>query len=40
MIGLFRLTLNDFAIADADVETIIADLNAHRLQIVRHRMKS
>ena len=25
MIGLFRLTLKDFAIADADVETIIAD---------------
>ena len=39
MIGLFKLTLKDFAIADADVETIIADLNAHRPQIV-HRMKS
>ena len=40
MIGLFRMTLKDFAIADADVETIIADLNAHRPQIVRHRMKA
>ena len=40
MIGLFRLTLNDFAIADADVEAIMADLNAHRPQIARQRLKS
>ncbi len=39
MIGLFKRTLKDFAIADADVETIIADLNAHRPQIVRPREK-
>ena len=37
---LLKLTLKDFAIADADVETIIADMNAHRPQIVRRRMKS
>ena len=40
MIGLLNRTLKDFAIAEDEVETIIADLNAHRPQIVRHRMKS
>jgi hemoglobin len=39
MIDLFRLTLRDFDIADADVETIISDLNLHRPQIVRRRME-
>ena len=36
MIGLLRLTLEDFQIAAADVRTIVADLNARRAQIVRH----
>lgn len=39
MIDLFRLTLRDFHIADADVETIISRLNLHRRQIVRHRIE-
>jgi hemoglobin len=36
MIALFELTLQDFQIAAADVRTIVADLNAHRAQIVRY----
>jgi hemoglobin len=39
MIDLFRLTLREFDIADADVETIISHLNSHRPQVVRHRME-
>jgi hemoglobin len=39
MIDLFRLTLRDFDIADADAETIISHLNLHRPQIVRRRME-
>jgi hemoglobin len=39
MIDLFRLTLRDFHIADADVETIISHLNLHRPHIVRRRME-
>jgi hemoglobin len=35
MIGLFRSVLQESKIADADVETIMADLNAHRVHIVR-----
>jgi hemoglobin len=34
MIGLFRSTLRDFGIAAADVEAIIAALDAHRPHIV------
>jgi hemoglobin len=34
MIGLLRVTLADFKIADADVKTIIADLDARRRDIV------
>jgi hemoglobin len=36
MIDLFKLTLEDFQIAAADVAKIIAGLNAHRAQIIRH----
>jgi hypothetical protein len=32
---LFRATLAEAEIVDADVDTIIADLNAHRTHIVR-----
>jgi hemoglobin len=35
MIGLLRLTLEDFQFAPADVRTIVADLDARRAQIVR-----
>ncbi|MET0633070.1 MAG: group 1 truncated hemoglobin [Xanthobacteraceae bacterium] len=34
MIGLLRVTLADFKIADSDVKTIIADLDARRPNIV------
>jgi hemoglobin len=37
MIGLFRSVLEESAIADADVEVIMADLNSHRVHIVRSR---
>jgi hemoglobin len=37
MIGLLRLTLEDFQIASADVSMIVAGLNAHRAQIVARR---
>ncbi len=39
MIGLFRATLEESKIAEADVEAIIADLNAHRGYIVQGRAK-
>jgi hemoglobin len=35
MIELFRATLKESEIVDADVDMIIADLNAHRIHIVR-----
>jgi hemoglobin len=35
MIGLFRATLEETKITEADVEAIIADLNAHRTYIVQ-----
>ena len=35
MIELFRATLEESEIVDADVDMIIADLNAHRIHIVR-----
>ena len=35
MIGLFRSVLQESKIADADVDAIMADLNAHRIHIVR-----
>jgi len=37
MIGLLRVTLADFKIADSDVKTIIADLDARRRDIVSKR---
>ena len=37
MIFLFRATLEDFKMADTDVEEIIADLNARRMYIVHRR---
>jgi hypothetical protein len=37
MIGLFRSVLEESDIADADVEVIMADLNSHRVHIVRSR---
>ena len=37
MILLFRATLEESKLADADVEAIIADLNARRAYIVRGR---
>ena len=37
MIGLLKLTLEDFQIASADVRMIVAGLNAHRAQIVARR---
>jgi hemoglobin len=39
MILLFKATLEDSKIADTDVETIIADLNARRRYIVSNRAK-
>jgi len=39
MIGLFRATLEESKIAAADVEAIIADLNAHRTYIVQGRAR-
>jgi hemoglobin len=38
MIELFRATLAESEIAGADVELIIADLNAHRVHIVRAKV--
>ena len=35
MIGLFRSALEESDIADVDVEVIMADLNSHRVHIVR-----
>jgi len=35
MLELFRTALEESEIVDADVDTIIADLNAHRIHIVR-----
>jgi hemoglobin len=40
MVGLFRATLVDAKIAAADVEAIMADLNAHRTHIVRGGAKT
>lgn len=40
MIGLFRVTLEEFKIAEADVDAIIADLSAHRTYIVQVRAKT
>jgi hemoglobin len=37
MVGLFKVTLEEFKIADADVGAIMADLNAHRVHIVFRR---
>jgi hemoglobin len=37
MLGLLRLTLEDFQIAAADVRVIVADLDARRARIVRRR---
>jgi hemoglobin len=37
MIGLLRATLADFKIADADIATIIAELNTRRPDIVHGR---
>jgi hypothetical protein len=39
MVGLFKVTLEEFKIADADVAAIMADLNAHRVHIVFRRGK-
>ena len=39
MVGLFRVTLEEFKISDVDVEAIMADLNAHRVHIVLRRGK-
>jgi hemoglobin len=38
MIGLFRATLEESKIAEADVEAIIVELNAHRPHIVQARV--
>ena len=40
MIGLLRLTLQDFQIAPADVRAIVADLDARRGQIVGVQARS
>ncbi len=37
MLGLLRLTLEEFQIAATDVKAIVADLNVHRARIVRRR---
>jgi truncated hemoglobin YjbI len=39
MIGLFKAMLEDCKIAEDDLVTIMAELNAHRAHIVRARMK-
>jgi hemoglobin len=39
MVGLFRVMLEEFEIADADVEAIMAELNSHRVHIVLRRSK-
>jgi hemoglobin len=39
MIGLFKAALEESRVVDADVATIIADLNAYRVHIVQRRAR-